>query len=268
MTTAAKETEAPERETALDRLAGRLRDALRRESESVVEIGNILIECREHVPHGEWLAWLAENFRLSYRTARRYECAAEYVAGKSDTVADFGNLSPTVLYNLAEGWGDEDEEAAILAATREGFVDEDAALAICEKLALPDAGDGDDAGDDDDDDAGDGDDAGAGDDAGDDAGDGNDAGNGDEDPEIKAILDGLPPVLPPAPDPQPPDFAVQDFDRAIGTLNRVRTKMLAQFANTSHSVDVLKGVADFINAVVAEADQTVGGRVVDVYTDL
>jgi hypothetical protein len=143
MTTAAKETEAPERETELDRLAGRLRAALRRESENVVEIGNILIECHEHVPHGGWLAWLAENFRLSYRTARRYECAAEYVAGKSDTVADFGNLSPTVLYNLAGGRGDEDEEAAILAATREGFVDEDAALAICEKLALPDAGDDD-----------------------------------------------------------------------------------------------------------------------------
>jgi hypothetical protein len=236
MTTVAKETETPKRKTALDRLTGRLRDALRRESESVVEIGNILIECRKHVPHGEWLAWLAENFRLSYRTAHRYECAAEYVAGKSDTVANFGNLSPTVLYNLAEGLYDKGEEAAILAATREGRVDEDAMLAICEKLVLPDAGDGDDASDD-----------GEGNADGD--GEGNADGDG-EGPGAAAILDGLPPVLPPAPDPHPPDFAVRDFDRAIATLNRVRTKMLAQFANTSHSVDVLKGVADFIHAVI------------------
>ena len=78
--------------------------------------------------HGEWQPWLAENFDLSYRTAVRYISAAEYVErkSKSDTVALFADLSPTVLYLLAEGHYSAKEEAAILAATREGRVDNDA----------------------------------------------------------------------------------------------------------------------------------------------
>src|SRR5215471_5065494 len=142
----AKKTKVPQRRTELDRIVTQLRTALRRESENVIKIGNLLIECRKHVPRG-WQGWLAENFDLSYRTARRYERAAEYVAGKlkSDTVADFANLSPSVLYWLAEGKHNKQEETAILAATRDRRVDLDAAQAIWENLALPDDDDADDA---------------------------------------------------------------------------------------------------------------------------
>jgi hypothetical protein len=233
----AKKPKKAVRNTALDRLAARLRTALRRESESAVKIGNLLIECRKHVPPGKWQAWLAENFALSYRTAHRYEGAAKYVAGKrkSDTVADFANLSPSVLYDLAEGHFDEAEEAVILAASRERRVGEDAALTICRNLAPADAGDDDD------------------DDQGDDAGD-DDTGDDDAEQaaaEAAATIDGPPPAVPPPPpNLAPTDFALRDFDQAIGTLNRLRTKLLAQFARTSHGADVLKNVEDFIHAVI------------------
>src|SRR5262245_62772064 len=80
------------------------------------------------------------NFDLSYRTEIRYVSAAEYVEreSKSDTVSLFANLSPTVLYGLAAGHYNEQEEAAILAAARKGRVDQEGALAICKALAPPD----------------------------------------------------------------------------------------------------------------------------------
>jgi hypothetical protein len=226
----AKKTKA----TALDRITARLRMALRRETTNVIEIGNLLIESRKHLQHGDWQAWLAETFDLSYRTALRYVSAAEYVAhkGKSDTVAHFTNLSPTILYGLAEGHFTEQEEAAILAAAREGRVDQVAADAICEKLAPPDDADDDQDNDDDHDD--DGDDA---------------EPAAAEDPEIAAILDGPPAAVPPpAPIPPPTDYALRDFDQAIGTLKRLMTKQAAQFAGSAHSGNDLENVASFIQA--------------------
>jgi len=136
-----------------------------------------------------------------------------------------------VLYRLAEGDFDERVEAAILAEARERRVDEDAMWAICEKLAPPD------------------------DDADDDQDDGGDDGSGDsepaaaEDPESAAILDGDPPKPPPAADPPPPDFALRDFDRAVGELKRLMTKPSAKFAASVHSAHDLESVEDFLRAV-------------------
>jgi Protein of unknown function (DUF3102) len=238
----AKKTKGPRRKaTALDRIAARLRTALRRETKNIIEIGKILIESRDkHLEHGKWQTWLAENFDLPYRTAIRYVNAAGYVArkGKSATVA-LGNLSPTVLYRLAEGrFYDEQDEAAILAASRERRVDEGAADAICEALAPPaddpPAPPADDAPDD----------------AGDEDGSGEDGDAAAEDPESAAILDGPPPpVPPPAPIPPPTDFALRNFDEAIGKLKRLMTKPSAQFAGTVHSANELVTVEDFIRSV-------------------
>jgi hypothetical protein len=229
----AKKTKA-RRETALDRLAGRLHAALMRATRDVILIGNLLIESRKHLQHGDWQPWLAENFDLSYRTAVNYCAAAEYVErkSKSATVADFACLSPTVLYALAAGQYNEQEEAAILAATHKRRVDYDRASAICEALAPADADDAEDADDQDDDGKDDGDDG------------------AEEDVEIGAILDGPPPAVPPpAPNLAPPDFALRDFDQAISALKRLMTKPSAQFVSTIHSADELEGVESFIRAV-------------------
>src|SRR5262249_936195 len=161
----------------LDQIAAQVRTALRSQTKNVIEIGKLLIESRKHLEHGEWQDWLVKNFDLSYRTALNYVGAPEYSArkGKSETVENFAHLSTPVLYGLAEGgYYNEQEEAAILTATRERRVDEDAADAIGEKLAPPD--DADDADDQDDD-------------GGDDT-----AAAAAEDPEIAAILDGPPPA--------------------------------------------------------------------------
>jgi hypothetical protein len=225
---------ANKRRTELDQIATQLRTMLRRDTLGVIGKGKLLLRSRElHADeHGEWQKWLAKNFDLTYRTALNYMNAAKYVAeyvaheGKSETVSHFANLSPTVLYHLAEGHFDERVEAAILAEARKRRVDEDAAWAIDEKLAPPD----------------------------DDAGDANDQEDGNEapasDPEIEMILDGPPPAVPlPAPNPPLPDFALRDFDQAIATLKRLLTKSSAQFDGTAHTVDDLEKVESFIRAV-------------------
>jgi hypothetical protein len=218
------------RVTALDRLAAKLRTLLEHETTSIIEIGETLIEIQEQLEPGKWQAWLAENFDLSYRTALRYVTAAAYVGRKSegDTVSlNFGNLSARVLYALAEGRFNEREEAAILAATREGRVDTGRARAICDALASPDVDDADDA-DDTDDQEVDVETAAA---------------------EAEAIIDGDPPKPPPASTLPPTNFALRDFDAAIGTLNRLKTKTAGDFARTEHSAEVLESVEVFIHSV-------------------
>jgi len=135
-----------------------------------------------------------------------------------------------VLYALAAGGQyNEQEEAAILAATREGHVDQDTAWAICEKLAPPDDGDADDGGEDGDEDRHD----------------------SSDEKDAEKILDGPPPEVPPTPpNPPPTDFALRDFDQAISALNRLKTKPSAQFAKTTHSADDLESVEAFIHAVM------------------
>jgi Protein of unknown function (DUF3102) len=224
--TKVKKIKSPKRRTALGRIAVRLRAMLRRETKNIIEIGKLLIESRKLLAneHGEWLPWLEENFDLSERTARRYSDAAAYAASKSDSVSDFSNLAPTVLYWLAAGTYNEKEEAAILAATRKGRVDQDAAAAICEALAPTDDDDADE----------------------DDGGEAEAA----EDPEIAAIFDDPPKV----PDGSTenlatPDFALRDFDQAISVLKRLTTKSSAQFASTVHTTGDLESVESFIRAV-------------------
>jgi DUF3102 family protein len=232
----AKKGKTPRHKTALDRLTARLRTALRRATKDIILIGNLLTQSRKHMEYGEWQPWLAENFDLSLRTAQNYFAAAAYVERKrkSATVADFANLSPTVLYALAGGHYNEQKEAAILAATRKGRVGHEKALDICDALAPPDD-DAEEAADDDDDQE-DGDD------------DAEPAAA--EDPEIAAILDGPPPAVPPpAPNLVPPDFALRDFDDAVSVLKRLMTKPSAQFASTNHTADDLEGVECFIRAV-------------------
>src|SRR5262249_21776298 len=135
--------------TELERIAARVHTALRSQTKNVIEIGKLLIESRKHLEHGEWQSWLAENFDLSYHTARNYVTAAEYVARRKLNGSIFGNLAPTVLYRLAEGDYSEQEEAEFLAQAKAGKrIDQDAARAIaeaiCEKLAPADEDDDDD----------------------------------------------------------------------------------------------------------------------------
>jgi hypothetical protein len=114
-----------------------LRAALRHETSDILTIGNLLIEAKVHLPHGEWLPWLKKEFSLSERSAQKYMKAADFAA-KNALGADL-KLRPSALYLLSEdghwGKGDGRSEAteAVIKAASEQWVDQDRATEIIEK---------------------------------------------------------------------------------------------------------------------------------------
>lgn len=230
----------PNKSKALDGLAAKLRTALERETTNIIEIGDILIESRKLLAneHGEWLPWLEQNFDLSERTAQRYMSAAEYAARQiRHGVSYLGNVAPTMLYDLAAGRYGAEQEAAILAATSEGRVDQTRAYDICDALEPKDFEDDEDleepksfeeiieAAE-----------AKAA------------AATAAEDAETEAIFYGPSPLPPPEPSASP-DVMVRTFDQAITALMQVMTKPTARFAGTVHTANDLQNVEDFIRTV-------------------
>src|SRR5262245_48735233 len=56
----------------LEVIVGELHSALKTEVIGIIEIGELLVEAKEHVGHGEWLPWLRKELSMSTRTAQRY----------------------------------------------------------------------------------------------------------------------------------------------------------------------------------------------------
>ena len=56
----------------------------------IIEVGNLLIEAKKQVEHGDWQLWLDHNFKLSYRTAAKFMSCAERF-GKVPMSADLSS---------------------------------------------------------------------------------------------------------------------------------------------------------------------------------
>lgn len=60
---------------------------LNQTAQNIIEIGKELTAAKNEVPHGQWQAWLQDNFSLSQSTAQRFmKCAERF--GKSATLRD------------------------------------------------------------------------------------------------------------------------------------------------------------------------------------
>ena len=221
----------------LKRIARDLRAVLKREVADIIAIGDLLNEAKEQLlEHGEWLDWLAENFGSS-STADNYRNAAR-LAKKFPTVRNL-KLRPTALYALGRDLDNQtlfDQKAirTILKLAETEWVSGDRAREIAVELQQP------------------------------------------SDEEIAAeevaaqrakeaaaaalaaetddILDGPPPELPPAPEATAPDLMLPDFEQAVDTLLRLRTKPLSKFTVTDHEANDIRAVSEFLRQV---ADATV-----------
>lgn len=67
-------------------------------AKSIVAIGKDLIAAKHFLSHGAFLRWVEAEVGIPARTAQGYMSVAEWVVGKSATVA---HLPPTLLYILA-----------------------------------------------------------------------------------------------------------------------------------------------------------------------
>jgi Protein of unknown function (DUF3102) len=88
----------PDIASAAKEAAGRIRNILSQTTAGIIEAGGRLKAIKDRLPHGQFTKWLAAEFGMSDRTARLYMNAAEWAAGKAETVSV---LQPTTVYALA-----------------------------------------------------------------------------------------------------------------------------------------------------------------------
>ena len=105
------EPKAPARELAT--IVAEIHETFRSDTASVVKRGELLIEAKQQVKHGEWLLWLDTYFSMDARTAQRAMAAAKFAA-KYDTAVVF-NLSVDALYALSGGDFSTKVVAAVMA---------------------------------------------------------------------------------------------------------------------------------------------------------
>ncbi|HEY7229159.1 MAG TPA: DUF3102 domain-containing protein [Pseudolabrys sp.] len=82
-------------------IAAEILDTYRVDTQSVIKRGDLLIEAKSQLKHGQWLPWLEENFSMDARTAQRAMAASKFAA-KYDTRVVF-NLTVDALYELSGG---------------------------------------------------------------------------------------------------------------------------------------------------------------------
>lgn len=100
---------------SIESLTAEIKMYLHIANQSIIEVGKRLIQAKEMLPHGEWQAWLKNNFSLTDRTARRFMQISERF-GKTVDVDRFQISQLTELLALPEG----DEQTFLALKSAEG----------------------------------------------------------------------------------------------------------------------------------------------------
>ncbi len=73
-----------------------IKSYLRKTSGNIIQIGNLLLEAKKQVPHGDWGDWLIHNIDFSQNTANRFmRCALVF-----SNYAPAHNLNQTQMFEL------------------------------------------------------------------------------------------------------------------------------------------------------------------------
>jgi hypothetical protein len=101
-------------------IAAEIRKRQGRSSIAIVEIGALLNEASDALPHGDLMPWIEREFDFSYRTACRYRDVAMAVSNMPNWQIWTANLSKGALYAFVDL---EDEvRVAVLEAALKKFV--------------------------------------------------------------------------------------------------------------------------------------------------
>lgn len=80
---------------------------------SILEIGRLLIQAKDQLPHGEWGGWLREKVEFSERTAQNFMRVAREYASNPQLVADLGSIRKAIALLEVP----EEERASFAAET-------------------------------------------------------------------------------------------------------------------------------------------------------
>jgi hypothetical protein len=86
---------------------------------AIIEIGNDLIEARQHLEHGQFIEWVETACDLTYRSAANYMSAARFA---KDNVQRVAHLSAGVIYKLAAKSTPPEVVSAVITSAMSGAV--------------------------------------------------------------------------------------------------------------------------------------------------
>lgn len=104
-------------EPRLHTIATSIRSKLARRNRDAIAIGLELIEAKEITGHGNWEAWLEQEFEWSDRTARRYMQVAREIGQDCTAVL---STSARVMYLLSAASTPEEAKAEIISKLENG----------------------------------------------------------------------------------------------------------------------------------------------------
>jgi hypothetical protein len=96
---------------ALREKSGRIRHQVKVTATAIVWIGRDLLAAKQMLEHGQFVDWVAKECGFSIRTAQNYTRTAEFLGGKSATVA---LLPLAMLYRLSGKNAPPEVVAAVL----------------------------------------------------------------------------------------------------------------------------------------------------------
>ena len=86
------ESVADQSDRSPEKIAEDIRLCLKKTAENFIEIGNLLLEAKAKVSHGEWEGWLKQNVSFSRQTAHKFMQVAQR----------FSNVASTRHFNSAQ----------------------------------------------------------------------------------------------------------------------------------------------------------------------
>lgn len=79
-----------------EEIAEDIRQCLKKTAQNFIEVGNLLLEAKSKVSHGEWGKWLKENISFSHQTANKFM----QVALRFSNYASTRNLNSAQMFEL------------------------------------------------------------------------------------------------------------------------------------------------------------------------
>jgi hypothetical protein len=212
-----------------------LHAALKSETTNKIRIGGLLVEAKQTVKHGQWLAWLGINFGLSERSAQHYMKASMF-ATKYESGADL-KLRLTAIYALDKY--DEETVAAVMKVAETEWLNGESVDRVAEAFQLSKEQVGAISAE---------------------RAEAKVEQEAKAQAEAEAMLDAAPPELPPsaAEATLPRDeLLTAKFQQAVKMLKGIVTKPAARFVRADYSAADLELIANFLNQVAAEKQRVV-----------
>jgi hypothetical protein len=106
-------------------VAADIKARITRTTQDIIATGCELAKAKEHLDHGQFIAWVESEIGIDRRTAQRYMAAAQFAEGKNDTVS---LLPPSTVHRLASKSAPVEVVKQVVAKAAAGTIVSDRAV--------------------------------------------------------------------------------------------------------------------------------------------